>query len=110
MSYFFCQSTSLDLNNAVAVLRGLIYQLFVQDEPLLHILEERYREAGKRLFEGLNALYALFDILKRLVHASSQPRVYLVIDALDECDFGLDQLLYLVFHTGMSSTSKVKWL
>lgn len=33
-----------------------------------------------------------------------------MIDALDECDFGLDQLLYLVFHTGMSSMSKVKWL
>jgi hypothetical protein len=33
-----------------------------------------------------------------------------MIDALDECDFGLDHLLYLVFLTGMSSTSEVKWL
>jgi hypothetical protein len=31
-------------------------------------------EAGKRLFEGLNALYALFDILTQLLQKSSQPR------------------------------------
>jgi len=109
-AYLFCQSTSSDLNNAVAILRDLIYQLVVQREPLLHILQERYKEAETCLSEGPNVLYALFSILKWLVQASSQPRVHLMIDAIDECDFGLDQLLYLVFHIEMSPMLEVKWL
>jgi hypothetical protein len=89
LSYFFCQSTSADLNGAVAVLRGLVYQLVIQERSLLHILQKRYDEAGKRLFEGSNALYALRGILKQLVQESSYLRIYLVVDGLDECDFKL---------------------
>jgi GTPase SAR1 family protein len=110
LSYFFCQSTSSDLNSAVAVLRGLIYQLVIQEKALLHILQERHKEAGKRLFEGPNALYALFAILEQLVQKSSHPRIYLIVDALDECDFELGQLLKKIFDNRISSNSKVKWL
>ena len=34
----------------------------------------------------------------------------MIIDAFNECDFGFDQLLHLVFHSGISSTGRVKWL
>jgi hypothetical protein len=71
LSYFFCQSTLPDLNNAVAIVRGLIYQLVLQEKPLLSILQQRHVEVGKRLFEGPNALFGVFDILKRAVNHES---------------------------------------
>jgi hypothetical protein len=77
------------MNGAVAILRGLIYRSVNHEKPLLQILQERYKEVGKRLFEGQNALYALRGMLKRLVQKSNSPRIYLIVDALDKCDFEL---------------------
>ena len=37
-------------------------------------------------------------------------RVYLMIDALDECDFELHQLLDLITRFNSEPSSKVKWL
>ncbi|KFY93175.1 hypothetical protein V500_03860 [Pseudogymnoascus sp. VKM F-4518 (FW-2643)] len=112
LSYFFCQSSFPSLNRATCVLRGLIYQLVVYEAPLLRIIQKIYEEAGStsNLFEGPNALYALTDILKKLIQQSSQPRVYLMIDALDECDFGLEDLLRMVFQPSIGSKCIVKWL
>ena len=36
--------------------------------------------------------------------------VYLVVDALDECDSGLLELLDLIIQTAFMSSSQVKWL
>ena len=38
LSYFFCQSTDNRLNNAVSVLRGIIYLLAVEHQTLIHHL------------------------------------------------------------------------
>ncbi|OBT39539.1 hypothetical protein VE00_10654 [Pseudogymnoascus sp. WSF 3629] len=112
LSYFFCESSSPNLNRATDVLRGLIYQLVIYEASLLRILQTIYEESGSRsnLFEGPNALHVLSDILEKLIQQSSQPRVYLMIDALDECDFGLEDLLRVVFHPSTGSKCIVKWL
>lgn len=107
LSYFFCQSTLPNLNNAVAIVWGLIYQLVDQERLLKTILQERLAEVVRsRLFEGKNALFEAFEILEKLLQACNQPRVYLIIDALDECDHELHRFLYLAFR---SRNSKVKW-
>jgi hypothetical protein len=60
---FFCQSTVPALNNALSVLRGLVYMLVTQREDLLRYVQERYKAAGRQLFKGPNAVYALRGML-----------------------------------------------
>ncbi|KAI9777756.1 MAG: hypothetical protein M1839_008551 [Geoglossum umbratile] len=110
LSYFFCQSTNSRLNNAVAVLRGLIYLLVVKQTTLIRHLRKRYDTAGVQLFEGPNTLYALSAILSDMLNDSRLERVYLMVDALDECDSGLLQLLDVIAPRKPEPSSKVKWL
>lgn len=106
--YFFCQGTLDRANGATAVLRGLIYLLVKQHESLMAHVEDKYRDAGKQLFEDENAWFALSDIFSNIVHDLNLQCSYFVIDALDECLTDLDKLLkLLVRHT---SYSKLKWL
>lgn len=107
VSYFFCQSTDPRLNHAVAVLRGLIFLLVAQDkQTLLPHLRDKLDET-----EGLegspNLLYALFQMLIDLSIESRFSKVYLMIDALDECNSELSPLLGEITR---SESPKIKWL
>jgi hypothetical protein len=55
LSFFFCQATNSCINNAAAVLRGLIYLLINQQPSLILHVQEKYDHAGKVLFEDTNA-------------------------------------------------------
>lgn len=55
LSYFFCQATDSRINNATAVLRGLIYLLVKYQPSLISHVRTRYDQAGKTLFEDANA-------------------------------------------------------
>ena len=105
---FFCQSTDLRLNNAVAILRGLIWKLGMDQPRLASILCQKY-ESVQSLLEGPNVVFALFSALTLML--SKQPGTTILIDALDECDSGSErsQLLYLITEN-VSSSSKSKWL
>ncbi|PWI64016.1 hypothetical protein PCL_00450 [Purpureocillium lilacinum] len=108
LSYFFCQGTESSLNNAVVVLRGLIYLLAAQQPSLVSHLRDKYEESGPKLFEGANAFFALSDILGGMLKDPSLARAYLVIDALDECETDLQRLLKLIVQN--TSASRVKWI
>ncbi|KAM6504757.1 hypothetical protein FSOLCH5_015252 [Fusarium solani] len=109
LSYFFCQGTDSSLNNATAVLRGLIFLLAVQQPSLALHLREKYQHSGTKLFEGANAFVALSEILSGMLRDPSLARAYIVIDALDECETGLlQQLLKLIVQN--TSASRVKWI
>ena len=45
-----------------------------------------------------------------MLHDSSLARDYLMVDALDECDSELSQLLDLIIHNTSEPASRVKWL
>lgn len=110
LSFFFCQNTNPVLNNAVSVLRGLIYMLAKQRAELLrHVLGE-YTVAGKYLFEGHNAVYSLRKILLNMLDDPSLPSTYLLIDALDECTSGLSELLRVITNASRGLQSQVKWV
>ena len=109
LSYFFCQATDERINNATAVLRGLIYLLVKQQPVLVPHVRERYKDTGKRLFEDVNAWTALSEILTSILNDPIQDRTYVMIDALDECVTGLRKLLDFI---GKKSClfPRVKWI
>ncbi|KAK3369572.1 hypothetical protein B0T24DRAFT_499432, partial [Lasiosphaeria ovina] len=61
LAYFFCQATDSRINNAIAVLRGLIY-LLAHQQPRLISHVRKYTDADKSLSDA-NAWVALSDIL-----------------------------------------------
>lgn len=89
LSYFFCQGTDSRLNNATAVLRGLIYLLLIQKALLTSHIQEKYKHANKQLFEDVNAFDALSKIFANMLQDSNLKGTYIIIDALDECETGL---------------------
>lgn len=109
LSYFFCQNTVQELNNAVSIVRGLTYLLAKQNPALTRHLQKRYDETDSRPFEGLNALHGLWKTLSEIVQDSLLSRVYLMVDALDECDpQSLETFLKLLRESRLSN--KVKWV
>jgi hypothetical protein len=107
--YFFCQATDHQLNNAVAVLRGLIFLLINKQPSLISHLREKYDQAGGKLFEGSNTWIALSDILTAILQDPVLKSTYLVVDALDECTNDLVNLLDFIVDTSFTS-DRVKWI
>jgi NACHT domain len=109
LSYFFCQNTIQELNNAVSIVRGLTYLLAKQNPALTCHLRKRYDETNRSPFEGFNALQGLWNMLLEILRDPSLPRVYLLVDALDECDSGSLEI-FLKLLSASELSSKVKWV
>ncbi|KAJ5507056.1 hypothetical protein N7527_009199 [Penicillium freii] len=109
VSFFFCQATDARINNATAVLRGLIYSLVEKQPSLLSHVQSQYDKAGKALFEDINAWNALFGIFTDILKDPTLQSTYLIIDALDECATGLPSLLDLITQVS-SAYPKIKWI
>jgi hypothetical protein len=109
LSFFFCQGTNSDLNNATAVLRGLLYLLVSHQPWLASHLRKRYDQAGRSLFEDSNAWIAVSEMFTSITLDPDLRETYLVVDALDECIADLPKLLNLIIHTS-SSSNRIKWL
>ncbi|KAF7172661.1 hypothetical protein CNMCM5623_004803 [Aspergillus felis] len=102
ISYFFCQATTSRLNNAAAVLRGLIYMLVRQQPAFIrHTLDVS--------FEGENAWFALLRVFTNILEDSQLQSTYLIIDALDECTTDLSRLLHLLVQKS-TAYSHVQWV
>ncbi|KAK3946807.1 hypothetical protein QBC32DRAFT_387713 [Pseudoneurospora amorphoporcata] len=110
VAYFFCQATDSRINNATAVLRGLIYLLIHQQPSILSHVQSEYDRAGEGLFKDANTWDALSRIFTNILRDPSLRTTYLVIDALDECvKTDLPQLLDFIAQQS-SSGSRVKWI
>jgi hypothetical protein len=65
---------------------------------------------GSDVFKDDNAFDVLREGFKRMLKDTRLKRVFLIVDALDECiEQGLIQLLDLI-STTVATTQKVKWL
>jgi hypothetical protein len=71
LSYFFCQATDSRINNATAVLRGLVYLLVDQQPSLVSYIRKKHDHAGKTLFEDANAWVALSEIFTNILQDPS---------------------------------------
>jgi hypothetical protein len=109
LSYFFCQATDSRINSATAVLRGLIYLLVDQQPALLPYVRNGCGPVGEPLFRDVNAWVALSKIFEGILDDPSLKTTYLVIDALDECENDLSNLLEFIVAISTASR-RVKWL
>src|SRR2546421_11344784 len=109
LSYFFCQATDSRINNATAVLRGLVYLLVDQQPSLISHIRKKHDHAGKTLFEDANAWVSLSEIFTNILQDPSLNSTYLLIDALDECVADLPKLLDFIVQKS-SVSRRVKWI
>lgn len=109
ISYFFCQATDQRINNANAVLWGLMFMLVDQQPTLMHHIRSKYDASGKDLFLGGNSWFALSEIFSDMLKDPALTHAYLLIDALDECVSNREALLDLVVQN-LSTSSHVKWI
>src|SRR5467141_5471053 len=110
LSYFLCQGTDSRLNTATAILRGIIYLLAIEQPFLISHLRTKYDHAGRKLFEDGSAFYCLSEVFRQMVQDPKLTAAYLVVDALDECEEGLPQLLDLITWTVSAQSSCIKWI
>ncbi|KAL7935839.1 hypothetical protein V8C35DRAFT_321343 [Trichoderma chlorosporum] len=108
VSFFFCQATIPTINNHLAVLRGLIWLLADQQPSLISHIREKYDPIGKDIFEGPNAWYSLRNVFRSILEDEKLTTAYIIIDGLDECTTGLDELLVLIKES--LPYKNVKWI
>ncbi|KAL2138340.1 hypothetical protein VTI28DRAFT_6965 [Corynascus sepedonium] len=58
LSFFFCQAADASINNAMAVLRGLIYLLVDQQPSLISHVHKKYDTTGNPLFRETSLVYS----------------------------------------------------
>ncbi|KAL4923044.1 uncharacterized protein BDV17DRAFT_25494 [Aspergillus undulatus] len=109
IAYFLCQATDPKLNNATSVLRSLIYMIIQQQPHLISHLRKRY-DTDPKLFEKGNTFYSLSAIFESIIQDSTQATTLLLVDALDECETGLSDLLKLIAKTRFMPAAQVKWI
>ncbi len=109
LTHFFYQSTSADLNSATATLRSLVWLLLIQQPHLIPHLRSKYEHAGSSLFTGEAAFIALSSVFKNMLKDPALLPVYFVVDALDECENRLADLIELVGDS-LNLSDKVKWI
>lgn len=110
VSFFFCQGSFSWTRNATAVLCGLAYLLVRQNPSLISHVREKLGYASKSHFEGINGWEAISKILQSMLQDDALPPVYLIVDALDECETGVEELLGFINKTTSAEHSRVKWL
>lgn len=83
--------------------------ILVQQPHLISHLKSKHDNAGASLFEDDSAFISLKDVFENILKDPKLSPVYLVVDALDECEQGLGDLKKLIFAS-LKISDGVKWL
>ncbi|KAL4865206.1 hypothetical protein BDV12DRAFT_200398 [Aspergillus spectabilis] len=109
--YFFCQNADYELNTLEAILKGLILQLANQQTELKESLRRRWDTMQECFSEDLSSWHSLWYILFEMLARCKYSRVYMVVDALDECqDDDMVDFLKSIVRKGLDYPAKIKWL
>jgi hypothetical protein len=109
LSFFFCQATDPKLSNAHAVLRGLIYMLVDTQPSFLSLTRKRFNQNGEPQFGDAEAWAALCNMFLCILRDCTADKIYIVVDALDECVQDRDKLLQLILQE-TRGLPHVKWI
>jgi hypothetical protein len=111
VTYFFCQNADYELNTIEAIIKGLILRLIDQQAYLKECLRRRWDTVNERFEEDMTSWRTLWKIFLEMLECYKGQTVYVVVDALDECqDGGVAELLKLIVRTELGRRSKTKWL
>jgi hypothetical protein len=111
VTYFFCQDADYELKTLEAIIKGLILQLVTQQMDLKESLRRRWDTTNARFDEDVTSWRTLWNIFLEMLSRCKCPRVYVIVDALDECqDDGMADFLKIIVRTGLDQPSKIKWL
>lgn len=111
LSHFFCQNMIDRANTASSIVKGLMYGLAHKQPDLIDVLHNKYNDPEDIRNTQIAQLWVLLKRMLALIKGFE--RVYLVVDALDECqeDKELITLLGLIKRDlTKESAAKVKWL
>ncbi|KAK6512494.1 hypothetical protein TWF481_001378 [Arthrobotrys musiformis] len=98
-----------ELNNIEGVIKGLILRLVDQHVYLKENLRKRWDMENERFYDTLSTWRQLWDVFLEILERCESQRVYIIIDALDECQDGeIEDLLISLIRTGLSNP-KIKW-
>ncbi|KAJ5160971.1 uncharacterized protein N7482_007975 [Penicillium canariense] len=100
-----------ELNTLESVIKGLILRLINQRVELKESLRCRWDPRNDRFSEDVSSWRALWDIFWEMLDRCDCSRVYVIVDALDECqDSGMADFLRLIIRNGLDQPTKIKWL
>ncbi|KAJ5642272.1 G-protein beta WD- 40 repeats containing protein [Penicillium lividum] len=111
VTYFFCQNADTELNTLESILKGLILRLVNQQIELTESLRRRWDTKNDRFYEDVTSWRHLWNILLEMLDVCTASRIYIIVDALDECqDGGMVDFLKLIVRNGLDNPAKLKWL
>lgn len=112
VAYSFCQNADRELNTLESIIKGLILGLMYRNPELKESLRRRWDTKNDRFIEDCTSWRNLWNILfEMLVNQYRHSKVYLIVDALDECqDDGMADFLRLIVRNGLDQPTKLKWL
>lgn len=85
LAYFLYNNLDNRRNNVLAMAKSLLYQILRQQPYLLSHLRKDFSIQKGRLF---SSLFGVWNLLENILSKISAKEIYLVIDALDECESG----------------------
>lgn len=82
LAYVFCDNKDEKRNTDIAILRGLLWQILRQKPLLFEHVQSQYEEQ-----KGLTSNFeALWRVLLKILQDPNAGEIYILIDALDECE------------------------
>jgi len=113
VTYSFCQNADNELNTIASVIKGLIFRLISQREDVKESLRRRWDSKNNRFIEDVKSWRALWSIFLEMLDRCDCSRIYIIVDALDECqdeDHDMDDFLKSIVRNGADRPAKVKWI
>jgi hypothetical protein len=107
--YFFCQANDNQFNNATSLVRGLLESLFDEHRKL----RDKMNRTDISYHLDLNSFDMLRNTLMKALEDPDLPGLYLIVDALDECQHELQdlkKLLQLIADVSNLSSVRIKVL
>lgn len=84
-TYFFCDAKDNTRNNAVAIVRGILFQLLQQKRDLIEHVRSGYEVQREQIFQS-NSFEALWEIFLDMTSALRDSQMCCILDGLDECE------------------------
>ncbi|KAJ5380537.1 G-protein beta WD- 40 repeats containing protein [Penicillium cataractarum] len=111
VTYFFCQNSDCELNTLRAIITGLILGLMNQQTTLRQSLRRRWDTINDRFEEDVTSWRTLWNIFMEMLEWCKCQRVYIIVDALDECQSdGIADFFKLIVRNGLDRPAKIKWM